>query len=95
MCDDKKQSKGLRRGGAGSPARHRNAQEPPTIPGPETGWGGAVLSPLNEIMAHQTPRGGWTKKILAVWGVPWPPPKGWKAWLVENGMPYQRRTTNQ
>jgi hypothetical protein len=30
-----------------------------------------------EIEAAKTPNGGWTKKQLAQWGVPWPPPKGW------------------
>lgn len=36
-----------------------------------------------EIEAAKTPRGGWTKAQLAAWGVPWPPPKGWRAALVE------------
>lgn len=31
-----------------------------------------------EIEAARTPRGGWTRKQLAEWGVPWPPPKGWR-----------------
>ena len=31
-----------------------------------------------EIEAVRSPRGGWTKNQLAEWGVPWPPPKGWK-----------------
>ena len=35
-----------------------------------------------EINAARTPRGGWTKEQLAQWGVPWPPPKGWKESLV-------------
>ena len=36
-------------------------------------------------------RGGWTKKRLAEWGVPWPPPHPTKRWmdrLVEFGVPY-------
>jgi len=37
---------------------------------------------LEEVMAHQTPAGGWKKKQLALWGVPWPPPKGWKTKLT-------------
>ena len=44
--------------------------------------------PLAEIMAKQTERGGWTKRTLAKWGVPWPPPKGWKVFLLEHGAPY-------
>ena len=27
-----------------------------------------------EIDARKTPAGGWTRKDLASWGVPWPPP---------------------
>lgn len=36
-----------------------------------------------EIEAHQTAKGGYTKAQLAEWGVPWPPPKGWKAALPD------------
>jgi len=35
-----------------------------------------------EIMAARTKNGGWTRATLASWGVPWPPPKGWKAELT-------------
>lgn len=41
-----------------------------------------------EILDKQTEKGGWTKKTLAEWGVPWPPPKGWKEALLKNGLPY-------
>lgn len=34
-----------------------------------------------EIEAARTPDGGWTRNQLAAWGVPWPPPKGWRARL--------------
>lgn len=30
------------------------------------------------IEAKKTKKGGWTKAQLAEWGIPWPPPKGWK-----------------
>jgi hypothetical protein len=36
-----------------------------------------------EIMSKQTPAGGWTRAQLAEWGVGWPPPRGWKARLIE------------
>jgi hypothetical protein len=36
-----------------------------------------------EIERAKTPGGAWTKKQLAEWGVPWPPPKGWKAKLLK------------
>jgi hypothetical protein len=36
-----------------------------------------------EIEAAQTPNGGWTRAQLAVWGVPWPPPRGWKKRLTK------------
>jgi hypothetical protein len=28
--------------------------------------------------------GGWTREQLAVLGVSWPPPKGWKDWACEH-----------
>lgn len=30
----------------------------------------------------RTPRGAWTKETLAQWGVPWPPPAGWRKQLI-------------
>lgn len=36
-----------------------------------------------EIEAARTPRGAWTRAQLAQWGVPWPPPGGWKRRLEE------------
>lgn len=35
-----------------------------------------------EIEAARTPKGGFTRAQLAAWGVPWPPPKGWKRTLL-------------
>ena len=43
---------------------------------------GTVLT-LEEIEAARTPNGGWTRETLASWGIPWPPPKGWRKDLVE------------
>jgi hypothetical protein len=37
---------------------------------------------LAEIESKKTKSGGWTKKTLAEWGIPWPPPKGWKEKLI-------------
>ncbi|WP_174804372.1 hypothetical protein [Martelella limonii] len=34
------------------------------------------------IEAAKTKSGGWSKETLASWGVPWPPPKGWKVALI-------------
>ncbi|WP_432104458.1 hypothetical protein [Streptomyces sp. bgisy091] len=31
-----------------------------------------------EVEAARTPAGGWKRDQLAAWGIPWPPPKGWK-----------------
>ena len=31
-----------------------------------------------DIEAGRSPKGGWTRAQLAKWGVPWPPPKGWR-----------------
>jgi hypothetical protein len=38
-----------------------------------------------EIEDARTPGGGYTQKQLAAWGVPWPPPKGWKEVLLAGG----------
>jgi hypothetical protein len=32
----------------------------------------------DEIEAAKTPAGAWTRETLAKWGIPWPPPKGWR-----------------
>lgn len=37
----------------------------------------------DEIDAARTEKGAWTKATLAAWGVPWPPPKGWREMLIE------------
>jgi hypothetical protein len=42
------------------------------------------IIPLEDIMARRTPKGGWTRADIARWGVPWPPPRGWKAVLTGN-----------
>jgi hypothetical protein len=51
-----------------------------------------------QIEAGRSPRGGWTKAQLAEWGVPWPPPKGWRRALVygrpmpaPDGRPWKER----
>lgn len=35
-----------------------------------------------ELEAGKTAKGGYTKAQLAKWGVPWPPPHGWKDALL-------------
>ena len=37
-----------------------------------------------QIEASRSDRGGWTRETLAQWGVPWPPPKGWRRALTRN-----------
>ncbi|MFI1869704.1 hypothetical protein [Streptomyces jumonjinensis] len=39
-----------------------------------------VPSP-DEVAAAESPQGGWSKKQLAEWGVPWPPPHEWRRYL--------------
>jgi hypothetical protein len=58
---------------------------------------GVIPSP-DEIQAARTPAGGWTKAQLAAWGVPWPPPTGWKerlenAWRARPTVPPAIRMT--
>ena len=38
------------------------------------------------IESNKTSAGGWTKDTLKSWGVSWPPPKGWKKFLIEKGL---------
>ena len=42
------------------------------------------MNKITEVQLEElrTPRGGFTKKTLAILGVPWPPPKGWKKKLL-------------
>lgn len=49
------------------------------------------MSPISEeeILAARSPKGAWTRKTLAEWGVPWPPPRGWKDCILAHGVPYQ------
>jgi hypothetical protein len=37
-----------------------------------------------DIEAAKTAAGGWTKRQLGEWGVPWPPPSGWRQRLASN-----------
>lgn len=37
---------------------------------------------IEEIENNKSEKGGWTKQTLAQWGIPWPPPKGWKEALI-------------
>lgn len=32
----------------------------------------------DDIKAAMTEKGGFTRETLASWGVPWPPPAGWR-----------------
>jgi hypothetical protein len=41
-----------------------------------------------DIESKRTANGGFTKKQLAAWGVPWPPPRDWKKWILKYGIPY-------
>ncbi len=43
-----------------------------------------------QIEAGKSRRGGFTKKTLAAWGVPWPPPKGWRT-ALRTGQPVPKR----
>lgn len=35
-----------------------------------------------EILKGESGNGGFSRKQLAEWGVPWPPPKGWRKELI-------------
>lgn len=47
-------------------------------------WDWTPIEPVptpEQIVASMTPRGAWTRATLGSWGVPWPPPRGWRARL--------------
>lgn len=44
---------------------------------------GVVTISAKEVEACITAREGYTRAQLAEWGVPWPPPKGWKKQLTD------------
>ena len=36
-----------------------------------------------DFITHlRTSKGGWTREVLCILDVPWPPPTGWKAALI-------------
>ena len=40
-----------------------------------------------DIEAGKSPKGGWTRKTVEAWGVPWPLVKGWKQRLLDENAP--------
>jgi hypothetical protein len=54
--------------------------------------GRTSLTELSEIERNEaidrshSPSGGLTRITLAGWGVPWPPPRGWRENIVINGI---------
>jgi 5-methylcytosine-specific restriction endonuclease McrA len=41
-----------------------------------------------DIHARMTSKGGFSVKTFTEWGVPWPPPKGWRRTILDHGIPY-------
>lgn len=39
------------------------------------------------IERGRSKNGGWTAKQLKSWGIKWPPFKGWRKYLIDNGFP--------
>jgi hypothetical protein len=40
-----------------------------------------VVPSPEEVAAAQTEAGGWSREQLKQWGIPWPPPHGWRKYL--------------
>ena len=59
--------------------RHRRAAVRASPEGDPTP---TFLTP-DQVKAAQSSRGGWKRATLASWGVPWPPPKGWRRALED------------
>lgn len=67
--------------------RHRERLHESRIKAYQAGSRAEVRIPSpDEVMAAQTVNGGWLKKDLASWGIPWPPPRGWKQRLEREWM---------
>jgi hypothetical protein len=49
----------------------------------EKSEGGFLKLTEADLEAAKSPKGGWTAKTLAAWGVPWPAPHGWKKALLK------------
>lgn len=64
-------------------SQERAAQPEETeVPRPGRDWTPIEPVPTAEqIVASMTPRGAWTRDTLRGWGVPWPPPRGWRSRL--------------
>jgi hypothetical protein len=45
-----------------------------------------------EVESKKSARGGFTRKQLAAWGVPWPPPKGWRRQLEGARAPHDMKS---
>ena len=52
-------------------ARRQRARAP--VEAPEQ-----LLPTPQQIDAARSKNGGWTRPTLSTWGVPWPPPRGWR-----------------
>lgn len=44
---------------------------------------------LRVILDGATNNAGWTRQKLGEWGVPWPPPRGWRDTIIQHGFPYR------
>lgn len=42
-----------------------------------------IAPTAQQIEDARTDKGGWSRAVLDSWGVPWPPPKGWRKRLEE------------
>ncbi|WP_445277472.1 hypothetical protein [Streptomyces sp. DSM 41033] len=69
---------GFRTEAGGQLLRPVRSTNMPELPSPE------------EVEAARTPAGGWKRDQLAAWGIPWPPPKGWKDELATRWKAEQR-----
>ncbi|BCK53190.1 hypothetical protein NWFMUON74_09620 [Nocardia wallacei] len=52
-----------------------------------TDWRPTRRVSMEEIEGARSPAGGWSRAQLAEWGVPWPPPPGWKKSLAADSGP--------
>jgi 5-methylcytosine-specific restriction endonuclease McrA len=80
LCDDCNMGKGSR-----DTTDWRNGDArvyPLKALGPNHLWWPKVSVSAEEVERMKSWKHGWSREQLAIWGVPWPPPKGWKERLL-------------
>jgi hypothetical protein len=58
--------------------------KPESVPEPDLSMIPENTVTYADIEAARSPAGGFTRATLAKWGVPWPPPRGWREHITRD-----------